>query len=142
MKLGLFLLIASISMGTMADVRIELGPNGYDNVGDNYAHAPYDANDTDNEIYFDIRYGAAHISNGGATASAEAKTTKFMRDERMMPPPLQGVRKFVLTSDDVAENCTIEANGTTYTSADWRVVFNRQRQKLTVETLCYDGQAN
>ena len=48
-SLSLLLLLASSAVA-YADARIEVGPNG-NNKGANFAHYPYDENDTDNEMY-------------------------------------------------------------------------------------------
>ncbi len=160
MKMGLFVLLAMFALCAVADVRIEIGPNGYNNKGDNFAHAPYDPDETDNEMYYVPSTLYSLQSDAGYTQSAEARGQYWFADERMLPPQLQGdckgnngkgngqwnaVKKLrlVLTSDEVDEACTIEANNTTYTSNDWRVVFVRlcKQNKLNIRTFCYDGAA-
>lgn len=144
MKNLLALALALITSAALADARIEVGPNGYDNKGENTAHFPYDSNDTDNEFYSSAGLTITSVqSDGGNTQGARAENTMFMSGA-MLVGVIAANTAIIVTNDTTDEQCTIEANGTTYKSDNWRTTITRGygfNSEVTMVTECFDGVA-
>ena len=139
-SLSLLLLLASSAVA-YADARIEVGPNGYNNKGDNFAHYPYDENDTDNEMYVP---GKARVVqyDGGASAYGKASFVVSDIDAYAVNMMVPAGRCKVVSSENTGETCTIEANGTTYVSNDWEVsVCKIWTTRVSGKIVCHNGVA-
>ncbi len=132
----------------MADARLEIGPNGYDNKGDNFIHFPWDPAETDNELYSSSpleatfnQYDAGARGNGYGSALMQ-------RNAAILPRALMDLGEYfrdsiyTVTSADAGEVCTMEANGTTYVADNWVVKFSwHSWDKVKAEIACIGGVA-
>ncbi len=141
MKHILLIALAVITSAALADARIEVGPNGYNNKGENTAHFPYDSDDTDNEFYSSTGQITSVQDNGSAHARAEHS---MRLPYSMFQGAIRPGTTIVVSNDTTGEQCTIEANGTTYKADRWRTTITRSLQApplVTMNLECYDGIA-
>lgn len=139
----LLVALALITSVALADARIETGPNGYNNKGENTAHFPYDSDDTDNEFYSSAGLEITAVQEDGRS-SAIAKHVMVIKTG-LLPDAISPYGANIrVDNETTGETCTIEANGTTYVAEVWNTTITRPpgyARPVTMVTECYDGVA-
>jgi len=128
MKCLLTLVAMLFFCAALADARVEIGPNGYDNKGENMIHFPWDSNNTDNEFYSSTGEITFLQYNGGNRGHVRAEHSVLIPRD-MLPPDLkyalERMRVVEVSHLTTGETCTIEANGTTFVSDAWVVKLTK-----------------
>ncbi len=144
MKSLIVLLALFLASPALSDARIEVGPNGYNDKAENKVHFPHDSEETDNEFYATgLAITSLQQETENGTLSSATGTHRVRLPEDMIPDVLRGGRhkQVVVSSETTGEACTIEANGTTYTSDTWITTIRRYRMHVTMTTTCLNGVA-
>lgn len=106
---------AILCNAAFADARIEIDQNGIDTF-----HAPFDADNTDNETK-SMPQAASSVQNDDAGVYyGDAMTiVRLQRAALRTIGLVLGVEEVTITSDDTYQNGTLRVDGTNYSCRDW-----------------------